>query len=271
MKTTERSIPSGRVILAAWDAGAGPLVVFLHAGVADSRMWTAQCAALADVHRTLAYDRRGFGRTGHADEDYSQIGDLLAVVEACGGGPVILVGCSQGGRVALDATLAHPERVKALILIAPAVSGAPGADYPPVIAAIMAKLDEVETAGNLDLLNELEAHLWLDGPTSPIGRVTGAPRGLFNDMNGIALRAETLGNAIEPPSAAYPRLSEIRVPTLVIWGDLDFPHIQARCVEIIRLIPGASFVVINGAAHLPSLEMPEIVSDAIGRFIETVG
>ena len=234
-------------------------------------MWTAQCAALADVHRTLAYDRRGFGRTGHADEDYSQIGDLLEVIESCGGGPAVLVGCSQGGRIALDATLLHPDQVRALILIAPAISGAPSVEYPPEIAAIIKNLDDAESSGDLDLTNELEAHLWLDGPTSPIGRVTGAPRGLFYEMNGIALRAEALGKAIEPIQAAYPRLSEIGVPTLVICGDLDFPHIQARCVEITRLIPGASLVVISGAAHLPSLEMPEIVTDAIRRFVGTIG
>ncbi len=267
MNPTQRSIVSGKANLAVWDAGAGPLLIFLHAGVADSRMWSAQLAALASTYRSIAYDRRGFGETQHVDEDYSQIDDLLAVIKAGGWGPAILVGCSQGGRVALDATLRHPELVKALVLIAPAVSGAPPVEYPNDIAAIVAELDEAESAGNLELANELEARLWLDGPTSLPGRVAGAARELFHEMNGIALRAEGLGNSVETANPAYLRLSEIGVPTLLVWGDLDFPHIQARCGQIAQLIPTAELEVIKGVAHLPSLEAPEMVTDIIRRFV----
>ena len=233
-------------------------------------MWSAQLESLAGTYRCIAYDRRGFGETQHVDEDYSQIDDLLAVIRAGGGGPAILVGCSQGGRIALDAALLHPDQVKAIILIAPAISGAPPPEYPTAIAAIMSRLDEAETAGDLDLANDLEAHLWLDGPGSEYGRVTGSARILFMEMNGIALRAENLGQSIEPLSSSYPRLSEIGVPTLIVWGDLDFPHIQARCDHITNLIPQGRSELINGVAHLPSLEAPEVVTEIIRRFLQAV-
>src|SRR5205814_1594946 len=82
--------------------GVGDPVVFLHAAVCDSRMWRAQLDAVGASNKAIAYDRRGFGETHAAKEDFSSVADLLAVIDAVGNGaPAILVGCSQGGRVAL--------------------------------------------------------------------------------------------------------------------------------------------------------------------------
>lgn len=266
MSPRERRVASGLTQLMVRDAGQGPPLVFLHAGVADSRMWTAQLEAFAGAWRAVAYDRRGFGQTDPAPETYSQVGDLLAVVEALGDG-VVLVGCSQGGRVAIDAALARPDLVKALVLVAPAVGGAPAAEYPPAIAARLSDLDVAEADGNLDRVNALEAHLWLDGPLAEEGRVSGAARSLFLEMNGIALRSQDMGEAIEPPSQAYPRLAEISAPTLVVWGDLDFPHLQARCEHIARVLPNARRAVMPGAAHLPTLEQPEAFNRLLTDFL----
>ena len=107
-------------------ASGGPPLVFLHAGVADGRMWQAQWEAFAGQHPLLRYDRRGFGQTRiHEARPYSRTRDLMAVMDAVGLRRVVLVGCSQGGRVALDLAVAHPDRVAALVLVAPAVGGAP--------------------------------------------------------------------------------------------------------------------------------------------------
>lgn len=131
-------ISSGRAQLHADSAGSGAPVVLLHAGVADRRMWRDQVDALAaaSFHAT-AYDRRGFGDSLHAEESYSQVGDLLAVLDhVAPGQAAILVGCSQGGKIAIDFALAHAARVRALVLVAPAISGAPQpAAYAPAIEA----------------------------------------------------------------------------------------------------------------------------------------
>src|SRR3546814_9768219 len=75
---------------------------FLHAGVADRRMWQAQLAAFAPRHRVLAYDRRGFGETRGDPETFSHIADLLALLDQRDIDAAVLVGCSQGGRIAID-------------------------------------------------------------------------------------------------------------------------------------------------------------------------
>jgi pimeloyl-ACP methyl ester carboxylesterase len=136
-------IPSGQASLAATVVGHGDPVVFLHAAVCDSRMWRAQLDAVGTSHKAIAYDRRGFGETRAEKEDFSAVADLLAVIDAAANGaPAILVGCSQGGRVALDTALLHPSYVRALVLIAPGVSGAPEPIYPPGIERLMEKLRE---------------------------------------------------------------------------------------------------------------------------------
>src|SRR3546814_9234692 len=77
-------------------------VIFLHAGVADGRMWQAQLDEFAPRHRVVAYDRRGFGKTRGQAETFSHIDDLLAVLDGLDIDQAALVGCSQGGRIAID-------------------------------------------------------------------------------------------------------------------------------------------------------------------------
>lgn len=265
---TNRSIASGRAMLAAEVAGDGDPVVFLHAGVADRRMWRAQLDGVGARNKALAYDRRGFGETRYEEEDFSAVADLMAVIDAvASGAPAILVGCSQGGRIALDAALRHPSSVRALVLIAPAVSGAPNAIYPPGIEALVARLEEAEAAGDLDRVNRIEAHLWLDGPSEPEGRVMGEARRLFLDMNAIALRSPPVGSNLDV-TPAFDRLGEISAPSLVICGDLDFPHIQDRCRHIATIMVNSSHHVITGVAHLPSLERPADITGPLSDFID---
>ncbi|NMO22138.1 alpha/beta hydrolase, partial [Pyxidicoccus fallax] len=116
-------VTRGQWSLVGERAGRGPAMVFLHAGVADRRMWRAELAAFAPTHHALAYDGRGFGESRGAPEPFSHVDDLGAVLDAVGAREAVLVGCSHGGRVALDFTLAHPDRVRGLVLVAPAVSG----------------------------------------------------------------------------------------------------------------------------------------------------
>jgi pimeloyl-ACP methyl ester carboxylesterase len=270
----EFAVPAGRAALAAEVDGEGTLLVCLHAGVCDRRMWRPLAAALKNSFRMVAYDRRGFGETPATDERRSQVDDLLAVmdhpaVEPKGQG-AILVGCSQGGRIAIDAALQSAERFRALVLIAPAVSGAPPpGDLPPPVKALMSALEGAEKAGDVDRINALAAHAWLDGPLAPEGRVGGDLRKLFLRMNAIALNAPPLPSLQQPPPA-YERIPEIAVPTLLLWGDLDFPHLQARCHHLAQWLPRATSHVIKDTAHLPSLEQPERCAALIRAFVDDV-
>ncbi|MBU8537566.1 alpha/beta fold hydrolase [Falsiroseomonas tokyonensis] len=261
-------VASGRAVLATQAAGQGDPLVFLHANVCDSRMWSAQMAALAATHRVIAYDRRGFGGTRAEAEDFSPVADLMAVIEALGEGrPLVLVGCSQGGRIAIDAALRHPARIRGLVLIAPSLGGAPEPAYPPAIRAMLDRQRAAEAVGDLDAVNALKARLWLDGPLAAEGRVAGPMRDLFLEMNGIALRSPSLGQSLDT-APAFGRLHELRMPALVAWGELDFPHIQDRCRQMAAAMPAATAQALPGAAHLPSLEQPAIITDLLQTFVQ---
>ncbi len=248
-------IKSGNAVLAAEIAGAGDPVIFLHAAVADRRMWRDTAARTAPAHRAIAYDRRGFGETVAPVEDHSAIDDLAALIDAqAGGRKPVLVGCSQGGRIVIDAALRFPDRLRGLVLIAPSVTGGPDAVYPPEIAKLVA----IQPASI-----ELKARLWLDGPLAAENRVGGAARATFFAMN-EAIRPAGKDIDVAPN---YDRLAEIALPALVLCGDLDFPHIQARCRHLATTLPHARLRMLPGLAHLPSLENPEAVADPLVEFL----
>lgn len=264
---TRHCIVSNRARLAVDVSGKGEPVVFLHAAVCDTRMWHAQMAGMSATHQAIAYDRRGFGETQAETEDHSSVADLMAVLDTIADGKAaILIACSQGGRIAIDAALAHPSRVRGLVLIAPSVSGSPLPAYPPEINALLALQNEAEQAGDLDRVAAIKARLWLDGPFEAEGRVTGDARRLFLDMCAIALRTPPVGADLDI-TPAYHRLHEIKRPTLVISGDLDFPHIQDRCRLLVRTMPDAEGHLLAGTAHLPSLERPADTARVIVEFV----
>jgi pimeloyl-ACP methyl ester carboxylesterase len=265
-------ITIGRARLAAVRQGSGgaPQVVFLHTGISDSRSWYGVMGVLSPEMDVVAYDRRGFGVTAYRPEKHDQLVDLCAVLDTLELGQVVLVGNSRGGQIALDFTLTHPERVAALVLVAPAVSGAPSvsdAEIDPTEAAIWETLEAADAAGALHALNLGEIRLWLDGPQAPEGRVDGPRRELALAMNEIALHADSPGHEPEPPDA-WSRLAEVRCPVLVVVGDLDLGHIQRRCRELASRIDGAHLHVMEGAAHLPGFEQPAAFATVLRTFLD---
>lgn len=247
--------------LAATVSGDPPRsIVLLHAGVADRRSWHGVMRALAG-HGCVAYDRPGFGDTP-AGEGGTELEHLAAVVRALATEPVVLVGSSQGGRIAIDFALEHPELVRALVLVAPAIGGAPEPHLNGAAGALERALDAADASGDLDEVNRLEALAWLDGPAGPEGRITGGARALFLEMNRVAL-ANAAGPPHAPPASAYARLEDLRPPVRVIVGDLDFPHVIALARELAARAPAARLAVMDGVAHLPQLERPDDLAELI--------
>jgi pimeloyl-ACP methyl ester carboxylesterase len=262
------TIPSGKAELTGVEDGKGPALVFLHAGVADKRMWRDQLAAFADRYRVVAYDRRGFGETRYKPETFSHMQDLRAVLDGLGIEQASLVGCSQGGRFAVDFTLAYPKRVAKLVLVAPAIGGAPQPDeLPDDIDNLLQQAEQAEDQKHYELVNRIEAHMWLDGPRSVDGRVQGSARDLFLRMNIIPLKSPSPGKD-EAATDSFKKLSKIAAPTLVIWGDLDFPHLQERCALLGKRIKGARAELMPGTAHLPNLERPKQFNALLDGFLK---
>ncbi|MHB8611496.1 MAG: alpha/beta fold hydrolase [Candidatus Dormibacteraceae bacterium] len=236
-------------------SGKGFPALFIHAGIADSRMWEPQAAAFADRFDMIRPDQRGFGDTELPPGPYSGLDDVVALLDHLKIDRAHVVGCSMGGTLAIDLALEHPQRVEKLVLIAAGVSGS---NLGASDAALFSDIEDADKAGDMDAVNRAEVRLWVDGPRRREGGARAAVRQLVLDMNGRALHTDwssAQNRPLEHP--AITRLGEIAIPTLVIVGDQDLPHCLANADIIASKVAGSRKVVIEDAAHLPSLERPE--------------
>ncbi len=257
----------GGATLSGLEQGEGLAVVFLHAGVCDKRMWLDQMAVVAEQGwHAIAYDRRGYGDTTSVDEPFSHLDDLEALLDEMDIHAAVLVGCSMGGGLGVDFALAYPGRVIGLVLMGTSVTGAPWSVTDEESAIEMAEEDAWER-GDIDLLNRVQAHEWLDGPRSPSGRVGGAARALFLDMNALALSKPEL-TLEEPLPDAWSRIETVSAPTLLIVGDEDFTALVDRHETLSETMPNAFGVVLEGAAHIPSIEKPGLVNSVLLQFLD---
>jgi pimeloyl-ACP methyl ester carboxylesterase len=250
-------------------AGDGTPYVMIHAGVADSRQWNHEFAFFANTHRVLRYDMRGYGRSEPAEGEFSHLNDLRALLDALEvREPFILMGCSMGGELAMDFAVAHPERVRALIM----VDSSPGGlelDVPPL--AKFAEAEKAWHAGDIDLLAEIETQIWFDGAGRSPEQVNREMRRLLYEMNHKALTNEKKGLGKRLPNTETPaveRLSELRMPVLVIVGEHDTPYILAAADYMKENLPSVKKVVIADAAHLPNMDQPERFQDIVASFLQ---
>lgn len=270
MPTSPFEIPFDGAIIRGEADGFGIPVVFLHSGVTDRRMWGAQLQDLADEgYHVIAYDRRGFGETETENVPFNHLVDLEAVLDGLSVHAAILVGSSMGGGLAIDFAIEHPERTIGLVLVGTAITGAEDSEIPEEAADLEDALEYAQERGNLDTVNRIEAHLWLDGPLSESGRVSGETRDLFLRMNAIHLNHPELTEE-EERDDAVDNLSAITAPTLLVVGELDMPDIVARHEDLSEELENAFAVVLEDTAHFPNLERPDLFNPLLIEFLEAV-
>lgn len=254
----------GAVLSAERFGDGSPTLVLLHAGVCDRRSWLGIAERLEGRATLVAYDLRGYGETPPSAEPFSHLDDLMVLLDAVSSGrPAWLVGSSMGGGLAVDAALSAQERVAGLVLLAPAVAGSPDGPLDPATEQILAAVDRAIAAGDGEEGNRLEVRLWLDGPSSPEGRVDGAPRDLALAMNAVIVANDVPEDAGSSGMEPWGRLSEITCPVAVACGSLDLPIARDQSREAASRIPGATFQELPGTAHLPYLEDPAAVAALI--------
>jgi len=269
--TDERmiTVPGGELYAVA--EGDGPPIVLLHAGVVDSRVWQPFVPLLTRAgYRAVRYDARGFGASTTEDVEYVRKDDLLAVLDAFGVERAALVGNSQGGQIALDLAVSHPERVAALVQLA---SGIGGLDVPmsPRDEAVEARYEDIDQAGDVEALTDFELALWGAGVEQPVERLSPELRTFLRPMFAEANEGRPRGRQvpIDPPAAE--RLDRLTMPVLFVHGALDFSYVEGFGRHLEADVPGARFVVIPGVAHLVAVEAPEETATLILDLIRPLG
>jgi pimeloyl-ACP methyl ester carboxylesterase len=219
--------------------------------------------------RVVRYDLRGYGRSAPVDGEFSHLGDLSALLAHLQlHQPVVLMGCSMGGGLAMDFALMHPGRVQALIMVD---SGPSGLELDVETPPKFAEAEQAYEAGDLDRVAELETQIWFDGMNRTPSQVNQPARALAYAMNrhALALDAQGLGKRLpdaETPSAE--RLAELDIPVLVIVGDQDTPYMLAAADYMVQHIRSAQKVVIEDAAHLPNMDHPDEFQRAVTAFLD---
>jgi pimeloyl-ACP methyl ester carboxylesterase len=250
-------------------AGEGVPFVMIHAGVADSRQWNNEFEYFAQNHQVVRYDMRGYGKSEPVEGEFSHMDDLVAVLNALRlGAPVVIMGCSMGGGLAMDFALTHPSRAKALIMVGSAPSGLE-LDVPAPVK--FGEAEKAFEAGDLDLVCEIETQIWFDGMGRTPEQVDPQMRKLLYDMNRqvLAHEAKQLGKRLpNAPVPAFDRLRDLKIPVLIIVGTQDTPYILAAADYMVERIPSAQKVVIEDAAHLPNMDHPEEFQAHVTRYLD---
>jgi pimeloyl-ACP methyl ester carboxylesterase len=249
-------------------AGTGPAQIFIHAGIADRRMWDTQIGPFSKEFTTVRFDMRGFGESEMVDKPFSFCGDLSGLIDALELGTVFLVACSMGAAVALQMAIEEPERVAGLVLVGAGTPGVVPDDgyYEPP------ESEEAEAAfkaGDLDRAAEVEVQIWIGGYGRSIDDVPATVRDAVFDMNRIAVETEDRRGEHEqrPEPGVGTRLDEVRCPTLVVVGERDLPDLIWSAEYLAANIGDATHVTIPDAAHLPNMEHPELFNQTVLDFL----
>jgi 2-succinyl-6-hydroxy-2,4-cyclohexadiene-1-carboxylate synthase len=241
-------------------AGAGAPLMLLHGFTGSAESWSHLQPALAARLTMIMPDLLGHGRTGAPDDPVRYrmepcVADLIAILDALSIGRTHLLGYSMGGRVALAAAVEHPERIASLILesASPGLAGA--GEREARVASDNALADAIERDGIEAFVARWEwIPLFATQERLPAQvrarlrtqRLSNNPRGLANSLRG-------LGTGVPPP--LWERLTELKMPCLIMAGELDgkFAGI-ARAMA--AAIAGSALAIVPGAGHTIHLEQP---------------
>lgn len=268
MSEPKTSFVPGTPRLAYWEAGQGPLVVFMHGIGGNRRNWAEQVPFFGARYHAVAWDARGYGDSDdYADPlrfpDFAT--DLLRLLDHLGVAQAHLVGLSMGGRIALDFYERAPARVRSLAL----VDTFPG-------------YDESFTPEEREKFIRLRKQPLVEGKEprdiAPVVAKTLVSRcaepahvaALVDSMG--RLHKESYIKAIEAMTRYEPvaDLSRVKVPTLVVVGDQDRLTPPKIAREMATTIDGAELVILRNAGHLANIEQPVLFNQALGSFLARV-
>ena len=255
------------MILAHEVAGAGPALLLVHAGIADRRMWDDQVGAFAGAGWTVVRaDLPGFGETPLPDRPVALWATLRGLLDHLGIERAVVVGCSLGGRAAVDLALAAPDRVRALVLVGSGLAGHPFEE--PALFELWDRGEGAAERGDFAEAARVEVDTWVVGMDRDRSAVDPEVR---RRVEGMLLAAYTHGEADleEPDPPAAGRLGKVAAPALVLVGEHDRPDLHAMADALAGGIPGAERMVLAGTAHLPNMERPaefnRVVLDFLAR------
>jgi len=245
-----------------------PVLLLLHGFGSSLQTWDVWAEKLDKKYRVIRLDLPGFGLTGPSpSDDYSELNDLNTLtrfVDSLGITDLSVVGHSMGGKIAWTFAAAHPERVKALVLMAP--DGFPQAEaigtkpyaMPAIMGVMKYSLPKYFVRKSIEPafvdLNELDDQL--------VNR--------YHDMlRAPGVRAAILARANQTIyTDPVPRLKQIKAPTLLIWGDEDKMIPSSNAKSYAAVLENSETVLIPKLGHLLHEEHAELGLAKVTEFLD---
>lgn len=262
--------------------GEGPTIIAHHGapGLGTHATPKRAFAPLADAYRIVTFDARGSGESA-AIPPYTHaqwVADVDALRAHLGLERFVMKGGSYGGYVALEYTLAHPDRVSHLILrdtsasrrfetMARANALARAAEFPDITEALLDMLFEGRVPDDATMRSAYAT-------IAPLYDADTDPKKAAERVASAVFRADTHNQAFAGNLPGYDltgRLHEIQVPTLVVVGRHDWITPVAASEEIVAGIPNAELVIFEHSGHSPQLEENERFIAVVRDFLERHG
>ena len=244
--------------------GSAPAVIFSHGLLMDQSMFAPQVAALKDRYRCISWDERGHGRTAGDTlppfSYYDSADDLAALLKHLGIDKAVLAGMSQGGYLSLRCALTHPQIVRALILID--TQAMP--EDPSKMPGYKQMMDIWAAQGLPDPIADTIEQIIL-GQNWPGSAGWKAKWRTWKGVN-LLQCFQTLATRDD----ISPRLGQIKVPALVVHGDLDMAISLDRGKAMTEGLPQAELAVIKGGGHAANLTHPDQVNPHIEKFLASL-
>lgn len=242
-----------------------PVLVLLHGFGSSLQTWDVWAAKLELNYRVIRLDLPGFGLTGPSPlHDYSEANDLATLthfVDKLGVSSFSVIGHSMGGKMAWGLAAAKPDRVKALVLMAPDgfaqakdIGTKPYA-MPSIMGVIKFSLPKILVRKSIEpafydasALSDRLVDRYYDMLRAPGVRAAILERGnqtIYTDP--------------------VPRLKQITAPTLLVWGEQDQMIPSSNAQSYAEVLANSKTVLLPKLGHLAQEEQPEI---ALGHVVE---
>lgn len=249
------------------ESGSGSSVVCIHSSASSSGQWRALLASLSKNYRAVAVDLYGYGKS----PDWPAQRDIRLADEVALIAPVLsqaerfhLVGHSYGAHICLKIAADYPERIISLVLYEPTAFYLlePGADARLEIEAIrdetkrLLELGEDEQAAQRFVDYWVGSGAWLATPEQ-------ARAGISKGMRKVRYEWST---SFEP-GYSLPQIQSLSMPIVLLTGERSTSAARGVVAALRKLLPAATVVEFDGLGHMGPVTHPEVVNEAIVRFL----
>lgn len=271
---TSRQLPVNGVDLSYIEQGVGAPVVFVHGAFSDYRYWEPQRQAIAKQHRFIAYTYRYHGTTPWPDEGQqyasaTHAADLAAFIREVNSGPVHLVGFSLGGLLATLVVSDHPDLVRSLTLIDPAIAALLG-DIPEAAPLVedrgtaFGRIGAAAKAGDAAQATNLLFD-WVNNQGA--GALDEQPEALRQMVLDNQRTVPVLLSAAPAPAVSCATLGNVKIPTIVVGGEQTRRYYSLINEVVVRCIPGSRSVLIPEATHFSSYQNSSAFNETLLQFL----